>query len=126
MKIHQTGFTLIEIILFIIITGILASSILLAFTTGLQKSPKIHQQMVATFAAEKCMDWFLGQRFFNGYAALSCPSTTVPSFCSVPSGYSISVNISCVSISGDANYQSIQVAISGAGNATLTSLIGDY
>lgn len=121
-----SGFTLIELVMFIIITGLLASTILMALSLGTQSMPTIHQQTVATQTVQKCMEWFIGQRHINGYASLVCPNTTTPAFCTVPSGFSVSTNVACTTISSDASYKTITVSVSGPGSAALTTLIGDY
>ncbi len=126
MRVSQSGFTLIELIVFIVVTSILASTILLTMLTATQNTPAMHHQMIATETAEQCMEWFIGQRRMNGYSSLSCPSTPSPTLCSAPTGYTISTNISCTTISGDANYKTITVTVSGLGNALLTQLIGNY
>jgi len=82
--------------------------------------------MIATQTASQCMEWYLGQRALNGYNSISCPSTAVPSFCSAPTGYVLSTNISCTTISGDANYKTIAVTVSGKGTISLTTLIANY
>lgn len=119
----SSGFTLIEVLIFIVISSLLASAILIAFVTSLEKTPTVHQQLVASLTAKKCMEWFIGQNRMNGYSTLSCPSTPSPTMCSAPSGYSISSSISCTTISGDSNYKTITVTVSGLGDATLTTLI---
>lgn len=120
------GFTLVELVMFIVITGLLATTILMALSLGTQRMPTIHQQTLSTQTAQKCMEWLIGQRSLNGYDSLTCPNTTTPSFCTAPTGFSISTNITCTTISGDASYKTITVAVSGAGSAALTTLIGDY
>lgn len=120
------GFTYIELIFFIILTAILASTLLLSFNTSLQKTPTLTQNMIAGVTARQCMEWFIGQRSLNGYSAITCPSTTVPAFCSAPSGYAVAVNITCTTINSDANYQTITVTVSGAGDAKLTTLVANY
>ncbi len=121
-----SGFTLIEIILFIIITSLLASAILLVFGTSLLKPPNLLANTTANQTAKMCIEWFLGQRQLNGYSTITCPSTTVPTFCTAPSGYTVAVNITCTTINSDANYQTITVTVSGKGDASLTTLIANY
>ncbi len=112
--------------MFIIITGLLATTLMLGLSVGTQKTPIAHQQMVATATARKCMEWFIGQRRINGYSTLPCPNTTVPGFCTTPTGYSITTNVACTTLSGDANYKTITVTVSGLGDASLTTLIANY
>jgi type II secretory pathway pseudopilin PulG len=120
------GFTLIELLIFIIVTSILASTILLTFVTVLQKTPTVHNQMVATQTAQQCMEWFIGQRRINKFSSLSCPSSPSPSICTAPTGFSITNNIACTTINSDSNYKTITVTVSGNGDAVLTALIADY
>jgi type II secretory pathway pseudopilin PulG len=121
----QQGFTLIELIMFIIVTSILATTILLAFVTALNKTPVVLQNMIADQVAKQCMEWFVGQRRMNGYNSITCNSTT-PTFCSAPSGYTISTSCNTTTISGDSNYETIAVTVSGLGNASLSYLMAVY
>lgn len=122
----QDGFTLIEVIIFIVVTSLLATTILLAFSNSLSKGPTFLQNMIATQTGRKCMEWYIGQRWLNGYNSISCPSTTVPSFCTAPTGYTLSVNVSCTTINSDANYKTITVTVTGKGNVDLTTLVANY
>jgi type II secretory pathway pseudopilin PulG len=120
------GFTLIELIIFIIISALLAKTILLSLVTIGQNTPAIHAQVIATQTANQCMEWIIGQRRLNGYTSFTCPSTPTPSVCTAPSGYSISTSISCTTIGTDTNYQTVTVTVSGLGGAVLTTLFGEY
>ncbi len=122
---HQDGFALIEAVVFIIVTGILLSTLFLSSTTALRNSPTAHQQWIALQTARQCMEWFLGQRRFNGYTALSCPSTPSSSACVVPSGFSVSTSVACTTWNGDPNYKTITVSVSGLSSASLSMQIGD-
>ena len=65
------GFTLIELVLFIIITSLVGSTILLAMITALEKIPSTYQQGVALQTARQCMEWFIGQRRIKRYTTLT-------------------------------------------------------
>ena len=93
--IKQNGFTLIEVVIFIIVTSLFATTILATFRIVLLKTPITHQQKIATETARQCMEWFIGQRRLLGYSTLTCPSTPSPSFCTAPTGYTIANNITC-------------------------------
>jgi len=121
----QQGFTLIEMILFIVVTAILANTIILVLNTSL-KTPAIMQNTIAKQTAQQCIEWFIGQRHLNGYSSIACPSSTIPTFCSSPSGYTLSVNIQCTTVNSDANYKTITVSVTGNGNASLATLIANY
>lgn len=122
----QHGFNLIELLVFIIITGLLGSTILLSLRTILVKTPDMHNQLIANQTAKKCMEWMIGQDRIKGYTFTACPSSTVPSFCTTPSGFSLSVNITCTTLDTDTNYKTIAITVSGLGDASLSTLIAAY
>lgn len=124
MKKHR-GFTLIELVMFIVITSILASGILLSFITVLNKTPVVLQNSIASQTAKQCAEWFLGQRRINGFSNFTC-NATVPAFCTAPTGYTLTSNCTTTAISGDSNYKTITITVSGAGNAGLSLLLADY
>ena len=119
----QIGFTLIELIVFIVIIGILGSTFFISFNNALNNTGSAQDNLKALQTATQCMEWFIGQRRLKGFSSLSCPSTSVPSFCTATG---LTVNIACTTLSSDSNYKTITVTVSGAGDATLTTLIADY
>ncbi len=123
----KKGFTLIEIVISIMLLGILFGTTLVSFHTMLKKSHSTYRRIEATQTAKKCMDWFLGQRYLNGFSSVPT-GTTVPNFCTIPTGYTIATNVATTTISGDSNYKTITVTVGypGLSNAVLTSLIADY
>lgn len=124
----QSGFTLIELIMFIIITSILGTTILLAFVYGLSRSPVAPQNAIADLLAQQCAEWFIGQRQLNGYSNISCTSPNTPAYCTsnMPSGYAIVTSCTATTINSDSNYETLDITVSGKGNATLTFIIGNY
>lgn len=118
------GFTLIEILIFIVVTGLLMTTMMVGTTTALRNTPVIHQQWVAIQTARRCMEWLLEQRRLNGYAFLSCPSTPTISACSAPSGYAVAVSVSCTTWNNDPNYKILAVSVNGLANASLSLQIG--
>lgn len=123
---QQQGFTLIELIVFIIVSSLLMSTVLLAIVTASRGMPNVHNQWVALQKARGCMEWYLQQRRLKGYDSLTCPSTPTASACTMPSGFSVVTNISCTTWNSDTTYKTITVTISGKANVTLTAQIGDY
>ncbi len=121
-----SGFTLIEILVFIVVSSLLMTTILLSATTALKSMSAVQQQWVAIQTSRKCMEWYLDQRRLNAYSTLTCPSTPSASACSAPSGYSVSTSISCTTWNSDTNYKTITVSVTGLGSSTLTAQIGDY
>lgn len=127
MMIKQKGFTLIELILFIIVTSILARTILLTFQTSLSYVPAVHTDLIATQLADQCMEGFLGERRLLGYssALLACSATpTLPSVC----GASVSASITCTNtLAGDTTTSKIvTVTVAGSATATLSMLMANY
>jgi type II secretory pathway pseudopilin PulG len=122
-----SGFTLIELILFIVITGILATTILSVLIMALSKTPADRQQIIALQTAQQCMEWYLGQRRMKGFSTITCSaSPTTPTACTLPTGYSFSNSITCTTINTDTNYKLIKITVSGPGDATLQSIIADH
>jgi MSHA pilin protein MshD len=108
------GFTLIELILFIVIMGIAATAVLLSFQTLLAKSPNANRQTTALELAEGRMDVILGQYYQAGFTNFGdiCPGAAV---CQTLSGYSINS-----SITNNGASKTITVTVSGLGDAILT------
>ena len=122
---HQ-GFTLIEVIILIVVISLIAPVLLMSYSTSLLNTSTVLDNLIARQTAKQCMEWFIGQRRLNNYSSLSCPSTTVPGFCTAPTGYTLSINIACTTINTDANYKTITATVTGKSNATLTTLIANY
>lgn len=120
------GFTLIEVLVFIVVVAMLMTTMLLGANTVLHKTPDTHKQWVAIQTARKCMEYFLAQRRLNGYDSLACPGTLGASLCSAPGGYSVSTTIDCTTWNGDSQYKTITVAVTGSANASLSTQIGKY
>ncbi len=123
-KKSASGFTFIEIIVFIIVSSLLMSTFLLSARTALLAAPATHYQWVAMETARQCMEWFLGQRRFNGYTTLTCPSTPTATACAVPSGFSISTSVACTTWNSDSNYKTITVSVTGLATASLSVQVG--
>jgi type II secretory pathway pseudopilin PulG len=126
----QSGFTLVELVVFIVILIIVTNSILLSSLTAASKLPAMHNEMLANQAAMQCMDGFVGQRRLNGYIS---PFTTtgavspLPTFCTAPAGYSIAANISAgPTINNDSTYKTLTVTVSGLSTMVYTMLIANY
>lgn len=113
------GFTFIELIIFIVVTAIIASSILLAATTALKYSYFPQSEIIAAETASKCAEWFIGQRNINGFSCTA--GNTVPTFCTAPTGYIISANVTCPT-----SFEVITINVTGRGNAKLQLELADY
>lgn len=123
---RQYGFALIEVVVFIVVTSLVMSTLLLSANTALRNSPSIHQQWVALQTAKGCMEWFLDQRRLNGYTAISCPSTPSASACSAPAGYSVSNSVTCTTWNSDTEFKTITVSVTGLASVSISTQIGNY
>lgn len=122
------GFTLVEMIVFIVIMGIVGATILLASTTILSKQPALHNQTIATQSAARCLEWYWSQRSINGFDSIIAPSNTLPNICRVPSGFTITTNVINTTLAPDIvpRYKTITVMVTGAASATMSLLIASY
>lgn len=120
------GFTIIEVLVFIVISSMIMSTVLLSARTALRSAPTTHQQWVALQTAQQCMEWYLNQRRLLGYSTLTCPSTPTATACSAPSGFTVSTTISCTTWNSDSNYKTITVNVSGLASLSLSTLVGQY
>ncbi len=128
---QQTGFTLIELVIFIVVVGLVIASVFVPLQTILENSPNPNYQAIVTALAQERMEIILAQRYINGFASLTadpCPGLGV--CVAAPTGYTISpaVITSPFTVNGDAAYKQIVVTVTGPGNskAVLTSLVGNY
>lgn len=122
----QVGFTLIEVLVFIVVSSLLMSVLLLGSNNALRSSPSAHNQWVAVQTARRCMEWFLDQRRLKGYTSLTCPSTPVASACVAPSGFNVTNSISCTTWNSDTGYKTVTVSVTGLGSASLSVMLGAY
>ena len=124
----QAGFTLIELIIFIIFIGIIMPSMMSMLYIILKNTNAIQQENPAIESVNQCLESYLNKRYNLGYSSITCPSTTVPTFCSVPSGYTLSVAVTCLTKYSEvsSNYKQITVTVGGLGTATNTLIIANY
>jgi type II secretory pathway pseudopilin PulG len=119
------GFSLLELIIFVVVIGIAATTILSSMEMILKTQHTTQENGTAVQAASRCLEWFWGQNQMNGYSSVTSPSTTVPSFCSVPSGFSIAVSVVNTTIASEASYKTISATVSGKGSSSLSLLLAD-
>ncbi len=127
------GFSIIELIVFIVVMGIIATVILIPLGTMLQNSGQNDQGTVAMMLANRQMEWWQGQRAQLGYAAIATGALTctqaICTFIPIPTGYTVTTNVAS-GFSSSTNYKQITVTVTGAnvslGNATVNALIANY
>lgn len=130
MKKQMQGFSLIELVIFIVVMGLALSSIFLAFTTALQKSVTVNPQTTANELATMRMNIILGQKHITGFSAFTdiCPAASVCAVNPAITGYSTTSTITTYTVGSDSNYKLITVTTTGPQNAkaVLTTVVGAY
>ena len=129
---RDKGFTLIEIIIFIMLISVLAVGVVIPFLTLLAKTPTFYAQTQALQLAERRMNLILAQRYLNSFNGLfdPCTSGTPPPICTIPTGYNIVAAITICTTpapcSNNNDYKKITVTVSGKSHATLSTLVAGY
>lgn len=121
------GFTLIELIIFIVIVSIMGVALLSAFSTSLRGTPAAGQVTQATQLAQERMELVMAQRRAVGFATFTdpCVPGPGPAACTPPAGYAVAVVIAG-NWNGDTNYRVITVNVTGTSSATATSIVAKY
>jgi len=128
------GYSLIELVMFIVILGILGAALFSAFGIALQGSGDSYPNSDAARLAQERMELILAQRRALGFAGFTAasfdPCTATPpstqAVCAaIPAGYTVSAAFTG-NWGGDANYKTIAVIVTGTGQAALAALVGNY
>lgn len=130
----QNGYSLIELVIFIVIMGIIGTALFSGFNTALQGSSASDFGAKPMRLAQERMELILAQKRALGFAGFtaatfdpctSTPPSTQPVCTAIPAGYSVSSALA-TDWGGDTNYKVITVSITGKGQATLTALVANY
>jgi Tfp pilus assembly protein PilE len=123
---RHSGISLIELVIFIVILGILGLTIMMSFGVSLEQSPLSQQSTQALEYAQQRMDLILGQRAMQGFSSFVDPCVASPSLAVCTStGYTVSSSI-VNNWNGDTKFKVITVTVIGNGRASLQSLVADY
>jgi prepilin-type N-terminal cleavage/methylation domain-containing protein len=90
---REHGFTLVELVVFIVILGVAAVALFKMFGQVLPQSPQPAQLEQATQLAQERVELILGQRDASGYGPAEldpCKKTGPPAICTTTLGYSVS------------------------------------
>jgi prepilin-type N-terminal cleavage/methylation domain-containing protein len=122
---RDRGFSLVEVIVFIVVAGVLTAALTVALVTLLRDAPKAGQLDRATELAQQRMELILGQRRAAGFAAFAdpCPG---PSICTPAAGYAVSSSIVTGWGADPANYKVVTVVVTGPSSLTATALVANY
>ena len=121
----RNGFSLIEVIVFIVVLGVLAAGLVVAFSSPLRNSPQAGRLDLAAELAQQRMELILAQRRAVGFAGFTdpCPG---PAICTPPTGYVVTSSI-VAGYGGDpTNYKVVTVNVSGTSPVTATALVANY
>lgn len=122
---REHGFSLLELIVFIVVIGVLMAGLVVAFSTPLQKSPIAGGLDTAAELAQQRMELILAQRRAVGFSTFSdpCPG---PAICTQPAGYTVTSNIVAGYAADPINYKIVTVNVIGKSVLTATALVANY
>ena len=130
----MAGYSLIELIVFIVVLGILGAALFTGFSTALMTSASSQPGLDATQLAQQRMELILAQKRRLGFAGFvsttfdpctSAPPSTQPVCISIPAGYTVSSTLTA-NWNGNANYKVITVTVTGKDQASLVALVANY
>lgn len=142
------GFTLVELVIFIVVVAIAVSGVMLAFSASLRGAPSPQEINLGTQLARERMELILAQRQALGFACFDatrydpcapaqpataqCPATggsTQPVCAANPlPGYQVTPGLA-LNWNGDANFRVVTVDVqgpTGGAVAQLRALVGNY
>jgi type II secretory pathway pseudopilin PulG len=126
---REQGYSLVELVIFIVIIGIVSLSLMIGLNTAVLYSGQPRGIAQASYLANARMQIILMSRAINGYSSLSDPCTTTPSLaiCTPLTTYASTngFTVSTPSISG-ADPKVITVRVSGAYSATVSASVYNY
>jgi type II secretory pathway pseudopilin PulG len=128
------GYTLIELIMFMVIVTILSTTIFVGYEVAMSGAADVSNNARAMFIAEQRMDLIIGQKIKNGFSGFVDPcvslfaSPATDNICSKGSfafGYTVLSSIT-TPWNANANLKLVTVTVSGPGSATLATVVGNY
>jgi Tfp pilus assembly protein PilV len=132
---RELGFSLVEVIAFLIVMGVGAAALLPMFRNVLPRSLDSSEIVRATHLAQSRMELILAQRAASGFSGINDPCQAAnPPACAVPSGYSLTVLGVPTALAWPVNTDSTQFRLitvrvtgpSGATNSELSAVAAQY
>lgn len=121
------GFSLIEVIVFIVVLGVLLAGLVAAFSSPLRASPQAGELDLVAELAQQRMELILAQRRAAGFATFAdpCVPGPGPAVCVPPAGYAVASSIAAGWGADPVNYKVVSVTVTGpsttAGGAALVA-----
>lgn len=133
MKKHRIqGFSLIELVIYIVIMGIIGLSIFAGMNTALESESIVDDNTQAMIIAQQRMEAIIGQRKTNGFTPFVDPCESPAFFpdelCAVGAyafGYTVTSTIT-TGFNGNNDLKEVTVEVTGPGTATLSTLLGNF
>ena len=131
---QQGGFTLIELVVFIVVVSVLSTGLVAAFANALKGAPQAAAVSKVAELAQERMELILAQRRKTTFAAFtsavfdpctSAPSSTLAPCTSIPAGYAVTATLQN-NWNADTNYKIITVTVTGSGSFQLQTLVASY
>ena len=131
---RSKGFTLIELIIFIVILAALSTVLASVFTNTLKGSPRAAAVAKVAELAQERMELILAKRgqvsFSSFTSSVFDPCTSVPAStqgpcAGVPSGYTVTSSLQ-TNWNGDTNYKVVTVTVTSTGTYNLQYLVASY
>lgn len=128
------GYSLIELVVFIVVLGILGTALFTGFSTALMTSATSPAGIDATHLAQQRMELILAQKRRLGFAGFvstsfdpctSPPPSTQPVCTVIPAGYTVSSTLTA-NWGGNTNYKVITVSVTGKEQASLVALVANF
>ncbi len=120
-----SGFTLIEVVVFIVVAGVLAAGLIVAMSSTVRGTSQAGQTDMAAEIAQTRLELILAQRRRVGFAAFAdpCPG---PAACTAPTGYAVTSSITAGWGGDPVNYKVVTVNVTGYFSTTATALVANY
>lgn len=127
MKYLHNGFTLIELVIFIVISSILVTGLWITFALSNMATYRLYQNLFATNALNYCMEDYVYTRRVRGYSYVSGANCTSPLTllveCGTPAGFTLSGSCVATTIGGDSSFVTITLTITGPANVNTSASI---
>ncbi len=125
---RSAAFSLLEMIIFIVVLGVLMASIVAAMSSSLRNSPQAGGLDAAAELAQQRMELILGQRRAVGFAGFAdpCNPGPGPAICTPPAGYAVASTIVSGFGADLTNYKVVSVNVTGTAAITATALVANY
>ncbi len=131
---RRSGFTLVEVVIFMVIVGVAAFALLRSFSSVLPRSPTAAQLTQASQIAQERIELILGRYVAAGFTAVNdpCVGGTPPAICTPPAGYTVTVGGITAPVAWNANplasYKlvTVTVTLSGTQLAQENAVLANY